>query len=384
MRRRFAALRRVTRRVLRLELTTDIRRPATDDRADQPLPTSSSPVTGAVPALRDGVDMARLVGRPHLFGRIKMLRRGFMVEPLANLTLQPDGRVTGHGHPNEGSWEAYGHGEVPASEAFAFISGGNGYIPSSTWTQSMGEMPIGHFCDEPEDGEASQRLCLIPQGPAHPPSDVVYLVASCLRFHERTVPALLEQLYDEGIPPERIKVVVNGCERDENRTIDGVEYAFSRHDGWEYSALYEAPLRWRFGYAFLMHDTNVIFPGFRRAVEGFNRHLAWDHLPASPLARCLLGLYSHDFLQRLNPWLGRTDRISKRDGIVAEASAELLLRARSALVLGDAEFNGRYRQAEWRELVDHFNTGTPRVRRAFPAIKLHKFIHAGPAAPEAL
>ena len=60
------------------------------------------------------------------------------------------------------------------------------------------------------------------------------------------------------------------------------------------------------------------------------------------------------------------------------------MRARTALVMGDAESNGHFRHAEWRELVDHFNTGSVRVRRAFPAIKLHKFIHAGPAKPEAL
>ena len=334
--------------------------------------------------MRDGVDMAALVGRPHLFGRVKMLRNGFLVEPVANLTLQPDGRVTGHGHPNEGSWASYEHGEVDREKAFAFISGGNGYIPSSTWTQSLGDMPIGHFCDEPEDVHASQRLCLIPISAAKQADDVIYLVATCLRFYERTLPALFEQLFAEGIPRERIKVVVNGCDRDEDLTIDGIDHAFSTHDGWEWSALYEAPLRWQFGYAFLMHDTNVIFPGFRRSVEDFNRHLDWDHLPASPLARCLLGLYSHQFLTRLNPWLKGTHQISKRDGIIAEASAELLFRARTALVMGDAEMNGHFRQAEWRELVDHFNTGSVRVRRAFPAIKLHKFIHAGPSKPEAL
>jgi len=349
---------------------------------ETPIP-SGEPVS-LLPHLSDGVDMGLLVGSPHLFGRMKSLRNGFMIEPVANLTLQPDGRVTGHGHPNEGSWSAYEHGEVPAEKAFAFVSGGNGYIPSSTWVQSMGDMPIGHFCDEPEDIHASQRLCLIPHHPQRPANDVIYLVASCLRFYERTMPVLLEQMLAEGIPRDRIKVVVNGCEHDEDRTIDGIEHAFSTHDGWEWSALYEAPLRWRFGYAFLMHDTNVIFPGFRRSVEGFNRHLPWDHLPASPLARCLLGLYSHAFLTRLNPWLKRTHQISKRDGIIAEASAELLLRARCALVMSDAEANGHFRQAEWRELVDHFNTGSVRVRRVFPSIKLHKFIHAGPASPEAL
>ena len=334
-------------------------------------------LAGELPSMpRNGVDMHRLIGRPHLFGRMKQLRNGFMVEPIALLTLQGDGRITGYGHPNEGSWKAYDHGEVDHTQAFAFISAHNRWIPSSTWTQSIGLMPVGHFCDEPEAVQAAQRLCLIPHEPNSDSSRIIYLVASCQNFYQHTVPILIEQLNSEGIPSDRIKVVVNASSRDESAFVGGVEYAFSTHDGWEWSALYEAPRRWQFEYAFLMHDTNVIFPGFRRSIEEFNRHITWEHLPASPLARCLLGLYSHPFLQRLNPWLKRMHKVSKADGIVAEASAELLMRARTALVLGDPETNGGARAAEWRETLDHFNTGQERVRRAFPAIKLHKFIHA--------
>lgn len=334
--------------------------------------------------LRDGVDMAALVGRPHLFGRVKQLRNGFMVEPIGTLTMQPDGRITGHGNPNEGGWIAYEHGEVASTEAFAFITANNHWIPSSTWTQSMGRMAIGHFCDEPEAERAVQRLCLIPNDEPKRPLEIVYLVASCERFYQDTVPALIAQLHADGIPSERIKVVVNASPVNADRRIDGVEHAFSTHDGWEWSTLYEAPRRWQFDYGFLIHDTNVVHPGFRRSVETFNQCIAWDHLPASPLARCLLGLYSHAFLTRLHPWLAKTHRISKKNGVIAEAGAELLLRARTALVLGDAESNGAFRAAEWRELVDVYNTGRPRVRRVFPAVKVHKFIHAGPEDPSKL
>lgn len=345
----------------------------------KPVPSLPDPT-----AVTPGVDLQKLVGQPHLFGRMKALRDGFMIEPIGTLTMQTGGRITGYAHPNEGSWIQYPYGTVDATRAFAFVTAHNHWIPSSTWTQSLGDMPIGYFCDEPESSAALTRLCLVPQTTVHPAPRIVYLVASCLAFHERTVPTLLAQLHDEGIPNERIKVVVNGCTEDYDRTVDGVDYAFSRHNAWEYSTLYEAPRRWSFDYGFLMHDTNVVFPGFRRSIESFNRHRLWDHLPASPLARCLLGLYSHDFLMRLNDWLGTIDGISKKNGVIAEASAEILLRARSALVLGDAERNGAARAAEWHELIDQFNTGTPRVRRTFPAIKLHKFIHAGPANPDAL
>lgn len=330
-----------------------------------------------LPSSAYGIDMVQLVGRPHLFCRVKDLRDGTMLEPIGNLTLQPDGRITGYAHPNEGSWIPYAHGPVSADRAFAFITAANHWIPSSTWTQSMGDIPVGFFCDEPEHPAALQKLCLLPQTPVGPGVRVVYLVASCLRFYERTLPALLGQLFAEGIRPGQIKVIVNGAPRHEDRVVDGISYAFSTHDAWEWSALYEAPLRWQFDYGFLMHDTNVIFPGFRRSVETFNAHVAWDHLPATPLARCLLGLYSHSFLQRLNPWLKSIDHIDKRNGVIAEVAAELLLRARTALVMGDAESNGSARAAEWRGLVDYFNTGSLRSRRAFPAIKLHKFLHSG-------
>lgn len=328
--------------------------------------------------------MQRLIGRPHLFARYKDLRDGFVLEPIGTLTLEPDGRITGYRHPNEGSWIRYEHSEVDASQAFAFVTSHNNWIPSSTWATSVGDMPIGHFCDEPESQHALQKLCLVPADDDAPPAHVVYLVASCIPFYQRTVPALLKQLLAEGIAKANIKVVVNGATRNYDERIDGIDHAFSTHNAWEWSALYEAPLRWDFEYGFLIHDTNVIYPGFRRSVETFNRHIQWDHLPATPLARCLLGLYSHAFLTRLNPWLRSIDHISKKNGVIAEAAGELLLRARSALILGDPNAGGEARAAEWRELVDHFNTGSPRVRRSFPSIRLDKFIHAGPANPEKL
>lgn len=337
-----------------------------------------------IPAATDGVDMSRLVGSPHLFAKMKSLRNGVLIQPIGVMTLQSDGRITGYANPNEGSWIPYEHGEVAASKALALVTAKNHWIPSSTWTQSMGDIPVGFFCDEPEIAHAVDRLCLVPHHVNTDPNSVVYLVASCMKFYDETVPLLLSQMFAEGIEPSRIKVVVNGCETNSDRTIDGIEHAFSTHDGWEWSALYEAPLRWKFRYCFLIHDTSIIFPGFRRSVESFNDHVAWDYLPASPLARCLLGLYSHEFLSRCNGWLKGTNHISKKEGVIAEAAGELLLRARAALVMGDPEFTGGARAAEWREVVDYFNTGSPRVRRVFPAVKVHKFIHTGPTNPTSL
>ena len=101
-------------------------------------------------------------------------------------------------------------------------------------------------------------------------------------------------------------------------------------------------------------------------------------------ARCLLGLYSHAFLLRCNDWLKSIDHIDKRNGVIAEAAGELLLRARSAYVLGDPDCNGTARAAEWTETIDQFGTGSPRVRRVFPAVNIDKFIHTSPSNPTSL
>lgn len=326
--------------------------------------------------IKPGIDMSRLIGTPHLFGRFLDTRDGFLIEPIGILTLQPGGRITDYSNPNEGSWLPYEHGTVPADKSFAFINANNTWIPSSTWMHSLGDIPIGYFCNE---SEGISKLCLIPHKTVSKKTRIVYLVASCYHFFKdgRTIPKLLDQLFAEGIERDRIKVVVNGADANENKDIDGISYAFSTHNAWEWSTLYEAPLRWNFDYGMLIHDTNRIHPGFRRKVEEFNDHLKWDHLPSTPNAACLIGLYSHQFLKRLNPWLKSIDGIDKRNGVIAEVAGELMLRAHAAIVMGDPEYGGGCRNAEWRELVDVYNTGSPRHRRVFTSISLHKFIHPG-------
>jgi hypothetical protein len=322
--------------------------------------------------LEPGVDIDKLIGVPQLFCRYCLTREGFMLVPIGVMTLQDDGRVTGYHHPNEHSWQPYKYGSVKSDKAFAFYGWIGGSLPSSTWQKTFNGMPVGFYCAEPE---MPQMLCLVPHTKSSNNLEIVYVIATCLRFYEKTVPKLIEELLAEDIAPERIKVVVNGCTKDDDTVIEGVDYAFSTHDAWELSALYEAPLRWQFDYAMLIHDTNQVYPGFRRKVENFNTHLPWDHLPATPLARCLLGLYAYSFLLKTNEWLKEIDGIEKQGAIISEVAGELLHRAGSVLVMGDPEMNGGARQAESKEVADFFNSGTLRIRRVFPTINLHKFTH---------
>src|ERR1700712_4118396 len=116
----------------------------------------------SLPPVRDGIDMGSLIGVPHLFGRLRPLRDGMLVEPMGLITLDAGGAISGYSNPNEGTWIPYIHGQVSGDRAFAFVTAHNNWIPSSTWTQSMGDIPIGYFCDEPEIGQSVQRMCLIP------------------------------------------------------------------------------------------------------------------------------------------------------------------------------------------------------------------------------
>ena len=110
--------------------------------------------------VRPGIDMSKLIGNPHLFGRVIETREGFLVDPIGTLTLQPNGRITDYSNPNEGSWIPYDHGTVSSDKGFAFITSMNSWIPTSTWQQSMGDIAIGHFCNE---SEGIKKLCLIPK-----------------------------------------------------------------------------------------------------------------------------------------------------------------------------------------------------------------------------
>ena len=292
-------------------------------------------------SMEPGVNMQKLIGQQHLFGRFCDTREGFIIVPLGLMTLQEDGRVTGYSNPNEGYWQRYEYGSICADAAFAFVGSGNRYMPSSTWQQTFRGMPVGYYCGEPE---MPQKLCLIPQTINSNDENIVYVIASCLRFYEKTVPTLIKELTADGILNNSIKVVINGCDEDSEKIIDGVCFAFSKHNAWELSALYEAPLHWQFDYAMLIHDTNQVYPGFKRKVESFNRHIRWEFLPASGMARCLIGLYSQEFLLRTNRWLKSLDRMSKKDAIIAEVAGEFIHRAKSVLVMGDMESNGAARR----------------------------------------
>ncbi len=185
----------------------------------------------SMPAARFGIDMKKLIGQPHLFCRVRDLREGLLFEPIGNMTLQPDGRVTGYAHPNEGSWIPYLHGQVSGDEALSpFVTAHNNWIPSSTWTQSMGDIPVGYFCDEPEHQSAMQRLCLIPQTPL-PEADRARLprrLVLCAFTSARSLRLLIADVRGGNPSLSRSKSSSTAAPRTRIAQIDGIDHAFTR------------------------------------------------------------------------------------------------------------------------------------------------------------
>lgn len=80
-------------------------------------------------ALTSGIDVAGLMGVPHLLGHILDTREGFTVVPIGPVTLQPDGRIIGHPHPQEGSRVRYALGTGGADNAFARLPAPHSGLP---------------------------------------------------------------------------------------------------------------------------------------------------------------------------------------------------------------------------------------------------------------
>ena len=301
------------------------------------------------------LDLPALMGRNLLFARFVQTEGGIYVEPFTRLRLESYGRVFGetpmHWSERNGGFVLFRHGE----------------LPGISFQRAFRGMPVAYHNVE---GFFPHNVCLIPEVPARW-SRGIYLLASNARFFAQTVPRLVAQLRDDGVPDDAIKVVVNGSASDRDESIDGIEHAFTRHNAWEFSALYEAPRRFDFDAAFMMHDTVRIEPGFHArawAVPGF---LKWDHCPASVLGRCCVGLYSRAYLLRLNSWLQSLDGVSKSDAILIELLAEMVQRAGAACAYGGEI-------SDWQEVTDEWGTGVRRLRRVFPQLGLHKFTSLDP------
>lgn len=240
------------------------------------------------------IDMSEVLGKSYIFGRLSHLPRGFHVEGLGTMTLQADGSISGYRNSAETVWQPFDHG-------FAFADGNRQWwFPTSLWSHSYQGMLLGYSNHTPT---APHNLCLLPNVPRQHRGRFVYIIASCEGFYRTTIPRLLDQFRREGIEVQFIKVVVNGSRENLIRTKDGVDYCFTTHRGWEFSALYEAP-RWDFEYALILQDTSELEPGFRAKCETLNGHFAWDLLPACPRLRCSTGIFRHGFLGAWREHLG--------------------------------------------------------------------------------
>jgi hypothetical protein len=252
---------------------------------------------------------------------------------------------------------------MPYSDGLALYAEGDRYrIPAVTFTSFRNEMFVGCLNVE---GQIPHQVCLLPDITVSS-AGLVVLIASNTRFFQRTVPRLCEQLGAAGLSRTQIKVVVNESSENRDEVIDGVAYAFTTHAAWEFSALCEAPRRFEFHNAFLLHDTCMVEPHFLERVLSLNGALPWDHSPACIYGRTCIGMYSREYLERIHDWLSDVDKISKPDAIIAECAAEFIQRAHRACAYGG--------EITWgADCPDVWSTGLRRHHRLFPQLGVHKF-----------
>ena len=298
--------------------------------------------------------------KPLLYGKYQPLPTGgYVIEPLTQICLTASGAVHGLDNHRKYVWQPYGTGFVLVREGTA--------VPWCYFaTRTNDGMLVGLFN---HDEAAQHMVCLFPHVPLPAETKIIYLVATCQKYFDRTMPLILAELADQEVPSSQIKVVINNSDAETNWTEDGVEYASTRHNAWEYSALYAAPLRWDFDYAMLIHDTSKLLPGFREKVSRVNGFLPFNFYPAGPQARCVVGLYAKSFLLEINAWLQSIHQISKADGIMVECSGELLLRARRCCAMG-----ARHRDIG---ISAGFAGEQKRMLRLFPGACMQKMIGVG-------
>lgn len=302
------------------------------------------------------VPMHFKVGRYYQCGRLVALKNGYMLEQQATMIFYPDGTVKGDHHAIL-RWIRSFDNHILCFDAE------HKTIPVVTIESSRDGIIHGFQTSDPSNYEAFGMVPI-----THRPKRYVYLIASCLKYYRKTVPRLLVQLAAAGILPSQIKVVVNGSDATAYRSVNGIEYVYTPHEAYEFSALYEAP-KWDFDYAFLIHDTSTILPGFRAAVEGQNMALDWDVILATTLGRCCLGLFHRNYLLQIKPALAEYHKMSKLEAIRQEVANALIRSARRVLSLGNVS------TLAWEHTETPYEGGAARVSRIFRTIHVSKLIH---------
>lgn len=321
-------------------------------------------MTASVQTSESGaIDPVAIAGRKYILARFCQTAGGAFLEPLHSIEIDIAGRVVGMGE--YAIWIRHFNGFAICPKAG---------IPTIIFNRVVNGMPVGFFNLE---GHISHHVTLIPDVPTNW-GKRIYLIASCAGFFERTTPGLIRQLLDDGARADQIKVVINGSDRKHDAFIAGVHHAFTRHNAWEFSALYEAPLRFSFDHAWMMHDTTLIDPGFHERAWDIRGGLKFEHCPATVHGRCCLGIFSRKYLSRLSGTLRALDGISKAAAISFECAAELIQRAKLASTFQGARLD------EWIEEADQWGTGTRRFRRHFMPVGLHKFTSVNPIYAKSL
>lgn len=130
-------------------------------------------------------------------------------------------------------------------------------------------------------------------------TDFFIVVSSHVDYEADTVPRLLRSLRKEGIPEDRIAVVVSGV-TDEEEPIERNYHRIPVKDNLMGCTgllpLLDGSLKTKMSYVLLLHDTCEAIPGFESKIKQTDVGLPYDLIESINE----IGLWSMDFIRRLS------------------------------------------------------------------------------------
>ena len=212
---------------------------------------------------------------PYLFGRVSHDRFGTELGSLVRVSLNDNGSVVGSKHANEARWDVSEDGHLMFRHRDGTPTTTFDRVHVSKNTVLLPEMRVGAFTLGKEDHPAKHFLLpVLSAEEAIRQRKVGLLIATNHPYYETTLPPILENLADQGIPKDRVLVVNAQSPVEKSGRVtefQGYRMLSSYLDAFEYSAMAAVGMFPEAmpdaEYFFVLHDTAVIGPDFWRRLH---------------------------------------------------------------------------------------------------------------------
>ena len=230
----------------------------------------------------------------------------------------------------------------------------------------------------------SEKICLSPfVSFADSGLKMKFCIASHIDYYEIALPKLIKSVVRKNkIAKEDVVIFINGSEKEEQRTMGGIQYNFITHNSWEYGALIDIVEKSiDVDYWFLLHDTCELDDNFMSIINGLDFGLQFDmgctvrtKRKERVLSSFNMGFYRYEFLKKIKDLLMSLKNVSKSDGISVEIDLHGTgIRSKAELLFF---FNGENNQGfSVMGEKDIYGTGKKRHILYLPDSGIYKYVN---------